>query len=94
MSGTEELGIAGDNLAARVKQIKDKVTLPPELLAGLDDIRLLGNDAAHITAKTYVETTHEEIDVSIEIIKEVLKSVYQYQSLLERIKALKKPEKQ
>lgn len=87
----EELGLHGSNLAARVAGIKDKVTMPPELLAGLDDIRLLGNDAAHVESKTFSTISAEELDISIEIVKEVLKGVYQYQSLLDRIRALKKP---
>ena len=63
--------------------------IPQELLDGLDDLRILGNDAAHVEAKVYKQIGKEELDVAIEFAKEVLKAVYQYTSLLGRLKALK-----
>lgn len=86
----EELEIRGGSLYERMQQIGGRVILPPELLEGLNDIRLLGNDAAHIESKTYTTISHEEIDLSIEILKEVMKAIYQYDTLLGRLRALKK----
>jgi hypothetical protein len=40
--------------------------IPAELLAGLDDLRLLGNDAAHIESKEYEKVGQEEVEVGIE----------------------------
>jgi hypothetical protein len=65
--------------------------MPKELLDGLDDLRLLGNDAAHIEAKTYEQIGKNEVEVSLEFTKEVLKAVYQYSDLLKRLRDLKKP---
>jgi hypothetical protein len=45
----------GDNLKARIKELKTKVILPEELLTALDELRLLGNDAAHIESQTFNE---------------------------------------
>jgi hypothetical protein len=46
-------GAAGGNLKERIKALGTKAVLPQELLDGLDDLRLLGNDAAHIESQEY-----------------------------------------
>lgn len=84
-------GAAGGNLKERIKALGTKVVLPQELLDGLDDLRLLGNDAAHIESQEYAKVGKEEVEVGIEFAKEVLKAVYQYSALLNRLRALKKP---
>jgi hypothetical protein len=82
---------AGGNLKERIKALSAKVVLPQELLDGLDDLRLLGNDAAHIESQEYTKVGKEEVEVGIEFAKEVLKAVYQYAALLGKLRALKKP---
>jgi hypothetical protein len=77
-----ERGAKGDNLKARIKALGSKAVLPGELLEGLDDLRLLGNDAAHIESKEFDSIGKEEVEVGIEFAKEVLKAVYQYSALL------------
>jgi len=80
----------GSDLKKRIAALGTKVVLPTELLAGLDDLRLLGNDAAHVESKEYDQVGKEEVEVGIEFTKEVLKAVYQYSALLSRLRALKK----
>jgi len=82
---------AGPNLKERIKALGTKVVLPQELMDGLDDLRLLGNDAAHIESQEYAKIGKEEVEVGIEFTKEVLKAVYQYSALLNKLRALKKP---
>jgi Domain of unknown function (DUF4145) len=84
-------GATGSTLKDRIGALQSKVVLPTELFVAIDDLRLLGNDAAHIEAKTYDSIGQEEIEVAIELTKEVLKAVYQLDSLLSRLRALKKP---
>jgi hypothetical protein len=55
----------------------------------MNELRLLGNDAAHIEAQTFSEIGKEEIEVSLEFAKEILKAVYQYENLLQKLKKLK-----
>jgi hypothetical protein len=81
---------AGPNLKERLKALGAKVILPPELLNGLDDLRLLGNDAAHIESQEFNQVGQEEVEVGIEFAKEVLKAVYQYSALLQKLRNLKK----
>ena len=77
----------GDNLKKRLESMAGKIILPKELLEAAHDLRLLGNDAAHIEAKTYDEIGKDEILVAIDLIKELIKASYQYQDLVERLKS-------
>lgn len=83
-------GAEGSNLKKRVASLRDKVVIPKELLDGADDLRLLGNDAAHVESQDFNAVEKEEAEIGIEFAKEVLKSVYQYSDLLGRLRALKK----
>jgi len=49
----KERGATGKNLKIKLQDLRGKIILPQELLDGLDDLRLLGNDAAHIEAQEY-----------------------------------------
>lgn len=79
----------GSNLKSRLKNLGSQIVLPQELIVGMDELRLLGNDAAHIEAQTFSEIGKNEIEVSIEFAKEILKGVYQYENLLSRLRSLK-----
>jgi hypothetical protein len=81
-------GATGDTLKERITVLRGKVVLPQELLDGLDDLRLLGNDAAHIESKVYDKVGREEVEVGVEFTKEVLKAVYQMSDLLARLRGL------
>ena len=86
----EDKQATGSTLKDRIGALQSTVVLPKELFAALDDLRLLGNDAAHIEAKTYDAIGPAEIEVAIELTKEVLKAVYQLDDLVSRLRALKK----
>jgi hypothetical protein len=80
----------GKNLKERIKALGTKVMLPKELLDGLDDLRLLGNDAAHIESQEFNQVGPDEVEIGIEFTKEVLKATYQYSALLNRLRGLKR----
>jgi len=86
----EERGAPGGDLKERIKNLKTKIVLPHELLEAMDELRLLGNDAAHIEAKSYSQIGKEELETAIDLTKEILKALYQYSTLLSKIRALKK----
>ena len=65
--------------------------IPKDLLDAAHELRLLGNDAAHIEAKTYDEIGKEEVEVAIDLARELLKAVYQLASLVDRMRNLRKP---
>lgn len=85
-----ERGANGPNLLERIKALRSKITVPEDLFEGLDDLRLLGNDAAHVESRTYETVGSEEIEVAIIFTKEILKATYQYKALVSRLKSLKK----
>ena len=80
----------GNNLRDRIANLKSKVVLPNELFVAMDELRLLGNDAAHVEAKTYADVSSEETSAAIELTKEILKAVYQLDDLVKRLQALKR----
>lgn len=87
----EERGASGGNLKDRIAALAKLVIIPTELIQAADHLRLLGNDAAHIEAKTYQNVGEEEVRISIDLAKELLKGAYQYKGLLSRLTALQKP---
>jgi hypothetical protein len=86
----KDRGAIGTNLKERITSLGAKVVIPSELLHALDDLRLLGNDAAHIEAQEYDSIGKAEIEIAVAFTKEVLKAVYQYAGLLTKLRGLKK----
>ena len=83
-----ERGATGANLKERIKALGSRVVLPSDLIDGMDHLRLLGNDAAHIESQNFTRVGRDEVDVGILFAKEVLKAVYQYGLLVDRLRAL------
>ena len=81
----------GSDLKARLTSLGGSIVIPQELLTAADELRILGNDAAHVEAKAYDAIGANEALLAIELAKELLKAVYQYSALVDRLKALKKP---
>lgn len=86
----EEKLAKGKNLKEKIQDLQTKIVLPQELLEAMDELRILGNDAAHIEAKEFDSISNNELDVAIEVTKEIMKGVYQYANLLNKLRALKK----
>lgn len=86
-----KFGATGPNLKERIAALGTKVIIPHELLTALDDLRLLGNDAAHLESQVYNDVGQAEVEAGIAVAKEVLKAVFQYSELVKQLRALKKP---
>ena len=80
----------GKDLKQRIADLRLKIVIPQELLEAMDELRILGNDAAHIEAKEYDNISETEVSVAIHFTKEILKSLYQYSALLSKLRSLKK----
>lgn len=80
----------GRNLAERLAALSSKVLLPAALIDGLTNLRLLGNDAAHLEAVTYESVGADEIAIAMEVTIAILKSVYQMGELVAKLDALKR----
>jgi hypothetical protein len=83
-------GASGTNLKKRIEALGSTVVLPQALLDGLDELRLLGNDAAHLESQVYEQVGKDELEVAIDVAKEILKATYQYDGIIGRLTALKK----
>lgn len=83
-------GASGQNLKDRLKALHGRIAVADALVDGLDSLRLLGNDAAHVELKDFDTIGQSESSLAIEIAKELLKGVYQYDDLVARLEALKK----
>jgi hypothetical protein len=86
----EDKKCIGKNLKERLESLRSSIVLPNELFLAMDELRLLGNDAAHVEAKTYDTVGREEIEVGLELTKEILKAVYQLDSLVRKLQQLKR----
>lgn len=82
--------VEGENLLKKIEALREKIILSTELFKGLHDIRLLGNDAAHIEAQNYEDVGKEELEVAIEFTRELLHVVYQSSIITDKLAALKK----
>jgi Domain of unknown function (DUF4145) len=76
----------GNNLHERLNSLKSIIVLPTDMFDAMFALKALGNDAAHIEAKEYNEIGRDEAEVSIELVKEILKALYQLKGLIARLK--------
>jgi Domain of unknown function (DUF4145) len=88
----DDQGAQGGNLFARLEDLRGKVILPEAMFEGLHNLRLLGNDAVHIESQAFDQVDQEEVEVALEVTKEILKATYQYDSMMGRLAALKRAE--
>lgn len=86
----EEKGAEGANLQARVAALKSVITVPPALLEAANELRILGNDAAHLEARAYDQIGAEEVDAGLALCRELLRAVYQMDDLVAKLQALKR----
>ena len=88
----EERGASGKNLKDRLESLRGKLGVPKELFDAAHQLRLLGNDAAHTEAQVYNEIGKNELEVGLELAKELMKATYQYAALVDRLKKLQQPQ--
>lgn len=83
--------VSAPNLKKRLEALGQTLLIPAELIQAMDELRLLGNDAAHIESQTFAKVSKDEVEIGIEFTKEILKATYQYQHLLASLRRLKTP---
>lgn len=86
----EDFNSPGNYLFEKIENLKRTIILPKELLDSMNEIRLMGDDADHIQSSAFNDIDEKEVEISIEFTKELLKAVYQYKHLLEKLKQIKK----
>ena len=85
----EDKRATGSNLKERITALQSSVILPPAFFQAMDDLRLLGNDAAHVEAKTYESVGKKELVIALDVTKAILKAVYQLEGLMAQLESLK-----
>ncbi len=83
------VGIADGDFSSRLDSLGKIIVMPPALLAGLRDLRMLRDAAAASEAEIYGRVSRKEVEVGIDCTKAILKSLHQYESLVGRLEALK-----
>ena len=81
--------VAGDDLNAQIRALGSSGLFPPEFLSALTERRWLGNDATHVKSKHYTNIGKPEVELAIDVTKEMLKSIFQFNNLLQGLKDLK-----
>lgn len=84
-----DCGVQGRTLHDRLKALRTHITLSEDLFDAMDELKALGNDAAHIEAKAYKSIEKDESELSIELAQEILKARYQHKHLVERLRKKK-----
>jgi Domain of unknown function (DUF4145) len=87
----DENNAAGSNLHQRLAALRSIVVLPEPLFEAMNELKALGNDAAHVEAKAYDNIGADESADSIELAKEIVKALYQLKGLIARLQARKAP---
>ena len=85
----DDQGATGRTLHDRIKQLKNQVTLPSHLIDGMDNLKLLGNDAAHVELKNFDQVDKQEAELAIKIVQEIVKALYQHKTLMAQLEQLK-----
>ncbi|MCR9056303.1 MAG: DUF4145 domain-containing protein [Rhodobacteraceae bacterium] len=86
----EDASASGKTLHVRLQALKGNIVLPEELFDAMQELKALGNDAAHIEAKSYDNIGADEAEDSLELAKEILKARYQLKGLVDRLKNRRK----
>ncbi|MGI9382639.1 MAG: DUF4145 domain-containing protein [Methyloligellaceae bacterium] len=81
----EERGVQGKSLQGRLKALETQVTLPKDLLDAVATMKLLSQNAAYVRAKDYNTVGKEEVELAIELTKDLLRNVYQYVGLVAKL---------
>lgn len=88
----EDHGISskGRSLKSRIDDLKSEVLLPSKFLDGLHNLRLLGNDAAHIELKSFDQISEREVEAATKVVIRLIENIYQIDDLTDELNALKK----
>ncbi len=83
-------GAVGRTLHDRIKDIGTKSVLPSDLIQAAQELRILGNDAAHLISKEYDDLESAHSEAAIMLAREIFKASYQYNNLILKLSSLKK----
>jgi hypothetical protein len=85
----DNAGIADGDLSQRLTSLGQTLVIPSELLAGLRDLPMLGDAALSSESAIYRTVSREAVQVGIDCVQAILKALYEYNTLVGRLEALK-----
>lgn len=86
----QDQGVASDgSLFQRIEALGRQVVLPAAMIDGMHNLRLLGNDAAHVEARDYLEVGEAEVEAALDVTKLILNATYQSAKTLQALDALR-----
>lgn len=85
----DDMGATGKDLVDRIKNLKDKMILPNDIIDGMHTLRIFGNEGAHIYTKVF-DVTEQECSIALDLAIEISRSLYAHRSLIQRMNELKK----
>lgn len=85
----EEKGAQGKNLFEKLENLRESIVIPQALLEAMQDMRIFGNDAAHTGSQVFKEINQEGVELCLELAKEIMKALYQYENLVKKLKDMK-----
>lgn len=77
-------------LSRRLNLLQEAESLPPILNEALHELRILGNDAAHVESEAYESISAAEVEDALAIFKEILKRIFQTERIVTRLRARRK----
>jgi hypothetical protein len=84
----EDVGATGGRLIDRIKSLKKLLILPDEIVDAMDEIRVFGNEGAHVFSRHY-EVSEKEVAIAIELVIEINRAIYSHRHLLTKLKEYK-----
>lgn len=85
-----EMGYTTGTLHQKLKQMADKGEIPQNIHAILNEVKLLGNDAAHVELRNFDDIQEEHAKSAVGIIKWILDHWFNESQTLSSLNALKK----
>jgi hypothetical protein len=86
----QERGIRDEgSLFHRIQALGRQVILPAEMIDGMHNLRLLGNDAAHVEAREYLAVGGPEVEAALAVTKLILSATYQSSATLRALESLR-----
>lgn len=85
-----EFNCSGNSLHQRLLQFRSQVLLSDDLMNGMDVLKLLGNDAAHVESREFDSIDQKELDLAMEVTRELIRALYQHRTLVNRLNSLRK----
>ncbi len=85
----DDMGATGKDLIDRIRNLKDRMVLPNDIIDGMHTLRIFGNEGAHIYTKVF-DVTEQECSIALDLATEIARSLYAHRSLINRMNELKK----